>query len=360
VWLTYRRVVDRIDWNAYFAEQARTCQRDGSPLYAELVEDLAGNFRAGGVVADLVSDWHGHPLLDAVAMRLLGAVHHLVLDGRCAELARHYPSVGGHPVFPGAAKAFLAAIAEHRSWIRARLDEPVQTNEVRRSAALLGGFLQVAHETGLPLSLLELGASAGLNQIWDRHRYELGPHRWGEPEAPLCLRTEWHGAAPALTARVAVRERAGCDLAPIDMRCDGSLRRLESFIWPDQPERLERLRSAARLALDAGIAIDASGAIAWLESRLAPPRSGAATVVFHSVLWWYLSREEQDGLVRSLERAGAAATSDAPIAWLRMEGRDLERTDVRLRLWPGGEDRLLATSGYHAQRVDWLLPAASF
>jgi hypothetical protein len=55
-----------------------------------------------------------------------------------------------------------------------------QTNEVRRSAVLLPGFLTIAAETGLPLRILELGASAGLNQLWDRRHYRLGEiGEWG-------------------------------------------------------------------------------------------------------------------------------------------------------------------------------------
>ena len=54
------------------------------------------------------------------------------------------------------------------------MDHEPQTNEVRRSACLIGGFLTIARESGLPLRCFEVGASAGLNQLWDRFHYRLG------------------------------------------------------------------------------------------------------------------------------------------------------------------------------------------
>ncbi len=67
------------------------------------------------------------------------------------------------------------------------LSLPPQTNEVRRSALLLPGFIEIARKTGLPLRLLEIGASAGLNQVWDEYRYTYrgrqGDDTWGKSDA---------------------------------------------------------------------------------------------------------------------------------------------------------------------------------
>ena len=48
-------------------------------------------------------------------------------------------------------------IVTHESEILKFISAPVQTNEVRRSAVLLGGFLDAATRYRLPLSLYELG-----------------------------------------------------------------------------------------------------------------------------------------------------------------------------------------------------------
>ena len=56
-----------------------------------------------------------------------------------------------------------------------------------------------------------------------------------------------------------------------------------------------------------------------------------------------------------MEIHGATATPDAPLAWLRMEpapGR-LVPIELRLTLWPGGEERRLATVQAHGAWVNW-------
>jgi len=341
-------------WAEYFDVQAQSCSRDGSPLYGALIARAGRDYASGGVVAELLEGWQGHPILQAVAMRLAGAVHHLVLSGQAPDLARHYPSVGGTPRYPEVEDLFIDTIREHRDEVAERLQMPVQTNEVRRSAALLGGFLAVADSTRLPLRVLEIGASAGLNQLWDRYRYALGPHRWGDPEAEPVLTTDWRGQAPALNAPLRVDSRHACDLSPHDLSDPRAVRHLETFIWPDQPERRDRFLRAAAAVAAAGIRIDRSAAFPWLEARLADRKEGVTTVLFHSVVWHYIDRAEQQAIASSMERAGEASSADAPLGWLRMEPPSFEKCELRLRLWPGGEDRLLANCGSHGQYVEWL------
>jgi hypothetical protein len=92
----------------------------------------------------------------------------------------------------------------------------------------------------------------------------------------------------------------------------------------------------------------------WLARELAAPAPGVTTVVFHSVMWMYVPADERERIGRLLEEAGARATPAAPLGWLRMEGVDFERCEIRLRVWPGGEERLLGHCHYHGAWVEWL------
>jgi hypothetical protein len=340
-----------------FRRQGRLCGEMGSAVYADWLSRCADDYAAGGAVARLAAGWQGHPVLDNLPLRLLGAAHFLALAGDAPELAAFLPSAGGRFEPAPAWQALQQVFERCAGRIRAHLGEQIQTNEVRRCCALLGGFLALAREHGLPLALREIGASAGLNLCFDRHRYALGEARFGPEDAAVALDCEWRGAKPDLSGKLRVASRAGCDVAPIDLRDRAARLRLESFFWPDQTERLARLRAACDTALAAGVAVERMRAGDWLARELAAPAPGVATVVFHSVMWMYVPAEERERIGRLLEEAGARARADAPLAWLRMEGVSFEHCEIRLRVWPSGEERLLGRCHYHGAWVEWLAEA---
>ena len=160
------------------------------------------------------------------------------------------------------------------------------------------------------------------------------------------------GEAPATDAVVRVIERRACDRRPIDLHDPDERLRLRAFIWADQPERLERLDIAIAMALAHEVKVEAADAPVWAQQ--AAPREGAATVIYHSVFWQYVPPAGQAALSAAIEAHGAAATAQAPFAWLRMEpfGQAFE---VRLTLWPGGQTRTLAQVHPHGAWVKWLL-----
>ena len=130
------------------------------------------------------------------------------------------------------------------------VDHEPQTNEVRRSACLAPGFLALAEAKPLPMRIFELGASAGLNQLWDRYAYDLGDAgAWGPPDSPVRIPTDWRGPPPPLDARIEVTERAACDRKPVDLADPAARQRLRAYVWADQRDRLDRLDAAVAAAL---------------------------------------------------------------------------------------------------------------
>jgi hypothetical protein len=128
-------------------------------------------------------------------------------------------------------------------------------------------------------------------------------------------------------------------------------------VWPDQVERLARLDAALAVADRVPATVEQADLGAWLEDRLAAPVPGTATVVVHSIVWQYVSRESRDRMRAALRTAGAQATADAPVAWLRMEPAG-PVADLRLTWWPGGGEEVLGTAGYHGRPVQWGAPVS--
>jgi hypothetical protein len=320
----------------------------GSPLYEHLLGRAADDYEEGGPTLRALEGHEDDPKDSALALRLMGAVHRLVLEGRAPMLAERYADAGGDP--DRTWEAFRATLEDRLAELGPLVVLPVQTNEVGRCAALLPGFLGVAAHTGKPLRLLEVGASAGLNLAWSEYRYEAGGFAWGPASSPLRIEFELGGGQiPAVPAAVA--ERAGCDASPVDPGSAEGRLTLLSYAWPDQTARMERLRVALEMAASRPVAVERGGAVEWTAARLGEPAAGVATVLYHSVVMQYLSEDERDAFGRVVREAGSRSEEDSPLAWLRMEP-DGDRAAVRIATWPGGEDRLLARAGYHGTPVE--------
>jgi hypothetical protein len=330
--------------------QADACRMIGSPLYAGLLERAVGDVEERGPTWEILRGHENDPRFSVLGLRLLGAVNRLVLSGREPDLGDAYAK--GR--VPEAWERLLDVLRRNSRELRDSIDRPVQTNEVGRSAALLFGFLAVAAETGMPLRLLEVGASAGLNLRWDRFRYRADGFSWGPPDSPVKLEFELEGDVPAgLPATVEIASRSGCDAAPIDPTTDDGQLNLLTYIWPDQAERIARMRAALEVASETPVSLEREPAAAWAERMLAGEAPGQATVIYHSIVSQYLSDEERAALFDNIRKAGERATAAAPLAWLRMEPVD-DRAGLELTVWPGGEDRRLARVGYHGTPVGLL------
>ena len=334
--------------------QSRAGRALGSPLNGALLEHAAQDWLEGGPVRDLMAPWAD---LDpqgqfdgATPLRLTGALHELALAGADPELSAAYEGLDAEAIWAAAQPAMV----RHSARLAAFMAHEPQTNEVRRSICLLGGFLEIARATGLPLRCFEIAASAGLNLSWDRYRYRMGEAAWGDPAAAVAMDTDWTGPPPATDAIVEVIERAACDRRPTDLTDPDQRRRLLAYIWADQTDRLARIRAAIDVALADGVTVEAADAVDWTRAKVAP-RAGAATVLYHSVFWQYMPAASQAALAALIAEIGGRATSDAPFAWLRMEPdpENMLAMQVRLTLWPDGVERVLAEVHPHGAWVRW-------
>jgi hypothetical protein len=329
-------------------EQAAWCDKLGSPLYHALLLRIAADVTGSGPCWSVLERHATDPERSLLPLRFLAGVHRLVLENRVPGLARYYPSAGGTIDLAPAWIAFVEEIEKHRESLS--IPKAVQTNEVSRCCALLPGFLAIARRTGMPLRLLEIGCSAGLNLRWDCFAYETARGLWGNPDSPVRFGNVFVSQSPPVDVTVSVIERCGCDLDPIDPNTEAGRLALLSFVWPDQTERFRQLSNAIEVARRVPADVERSDAIPWLESHLAQMRPGVATVVFHSVVRVYFSREANSRLDEILARAKKRASQDAPLAWLAMEPGESE-ADVDLVVWPGGERQRIAQAGYHGRNV---------
>jgi hypothetical protein len=320
----------------HFARYADGCRRMGSELYHRLLTAAGHDLAGGGAVAEAVAGWEDSAFDDAVPLRLMGGVHRLVLTGAAPALASHYPSAGGTPR-PDAEEVFTDAIAANIVRLAAEMGHPPQTNEVNRCGLLLAGFLAVARRLGPEIRILEIGSSAGLNQLFDRYHYDLAVGSWGDP-SPVEIVTEWRGVDAVPTTPVTVASRRGCDTMPLAVTDPEAMLRLRSFIWADQVDRLARLDAAIALGRHDPPPIDEALGQDWLEGRLAMP--GPPPVVVHSFVFQYLEREAREAVTAAYD------TLRGPKARISVEG-GLHEYEIEVHVWPDEASVVLGTGNAH-------------
>ncbi|MFK7743796.1 MAG: DUF2332 domain-containing protein [Roseobacter sp.] len=340
-----------------FEHQAISCARLGSPFMGQLCGVLADHWPSDGALAAYYAGFTGDigPSGASLPLRIAGGLHALVLTGQAPELVPFYPpnSVSDTEL----TYAVLAAFTRHEAFLLEWVQSPPQTNEVRRSAALMPGAAVVAQHFDLPVWLSELGASGGLNLMWDHFAVTLPKGTLGADAPVLTLSPDWDGPMPPVRLPQ-VAARAGVDLNPLNPLDPADLLRLTAYLWPDQPHRLA-LTKAASAVMDAPIT--RADAVDWLADRLTDAPAGHVHLIQHTVAWQYFPPEVQARGQRLIEAAGAAATADTPLAWLSLETDGDTKAALggalTLRLWPGDITLDLGRADFHGRWVKWRGPS---
>lgn len=341
-----------------FAVQAKSCADLGSPFTARLSRIIGERLAADNAVGRAILEWQGDPApwADSVPLRLAGALHALVLSDSNHPLSTAYPPNESTHSDNAIWSAVDGALAGDAETILRWLQQAPQTNEVRRSSGIFAGLNAIAAATGATkIGLLELGASAGLNLACDRFGYRFSAGQvLGAADSPLKLVPLWKGAALE-AAPFDIVARAGCDVNPLDIRSAADVLRLRAYTWADQYDRLERLETAIALAKDAVPegALTKADAGEWLQAKLARRAADAVTVIYHTIAWQYFPDPTVARCQAAIAKAAASATAEAPLAWLAIENDGGNGAAIRLRMWPGGVNRLLGRMDFHGRWVEW-------
>ncbi|MEJ6393813.1 DUF2332 family protein [Gymnodinialimonas sp. 2305UL16-5] len=337
---------------AAFERQGKVTDQLGSPFMARLMPLFGARLDDSTEVGARCLAWEGDVSAagQSVPLRLAGALHALVLDGTDSGLIAAYPpnNVSDDALW----QAILRALSRHEERILQWLDRPPQTNEVRRAGAVIPGIWWGLGQTGnMPVTLSELGASAGLNLAMDHFALSIGRGLHGAIESPVRLAPDWTGPIPT-PQPINVTDRAGVDLTPPNPHDPQDQLRLLSYIWPDQQDRMTRTRAAIDLAETRP---DAGDAAPWLANRLDAAWEGLH-VVYTTIAAQYFPKATKDSIAESLNAAGASASPQAPLLHLAMEADDDQPgAGLTATLWAGDApvQRLLARVSFHGVWIEW-------
>lgn len=333
-------VSDGIIWQAQHAENA------GAPCTARVVRALLAVIEQDTETGRRIKNWPGPVREDAMALRLAGGLHNLVLTGTDTRLADVY---AGTLTNQRAIDALICELVRrYDTRLLPWLDGPPQTNEAGRSASIMAGLLWLSQRLGPRFSLNEIGASAGINTMMERYHYDLGGVRVGPENSPMRIAPEWRGQKPP-QADVDITGIKGCDVNPIDLRDEAEALRLQSYVWPEARERMGRIAAACDLAGQKAPNVLKMDAAAFVEHILAEPSEcGVTKVLFHSIVWQYIPEMGRAAITAAMEEAGARGDAQTPLAWIMLEtNRETFRHELKLRYWNGKDSGWLLRGSAH-------------
>lgn len=249
-----------------------------------------------------------------------------------------------------------------------------QTNEVRRSTALLPGIRVAAGLLGeRRLGVVDVGASAGLNLLADRYPLREVAEDATQPKptpvtVPPVLTCGLRGARrPPREPAVAVVDRVGLDRHPLNAGNPEDARWLRACVWPEHTTRRELLDAALAVALADPPELVRGDAVADLEDavdRIDAP----AVCVMHSASLVYLDAKGRAAFEETLPRIAATrrlarVSLEGPIEPFASLHRQVaggappgDTMLLGVSVWPGGqpEHHLLARADPHGAWLEWL------
>jgi hypothetical protein len=325
-----------------------------SPFERFLYSVVARKLETTSESMNLVGWSDDNPIAHALPLRLLAGLHALVRSGRAPLLAEAFPP---HDPSPDELwRAIQSALQTEPDYIADYLRLPVLNNELGRATAVLGACLLVSRQTGgLPFSLFELGASAGLNLLFDQYFFDLGDTGWGDAGSPVKIPTSWEDG-PELR-EVVVADRRGCDISPIDIHNAADRERLLAYAKPDDIEGIERRKAAMNSARHVNLTVDRADAVDWIEHEMAaPPATDRVRLVFNTVFWHYLDARAKGRIIDIMGAAGSRATTRSPLAWFRMEVTGQHETlpcRLQLTIWPPGRTTVCGRADFQGTQFKW-------
>ena len=291
-----------------------------SPLYGHVCDAIAGSPELLELAATSS---------EPMANLFLAAIHAELLREPDDELAAYYPTAGGTRAADAGLRAALErfCVARHERLEETLATRHTQTNETARCSALLPAFASVAD--GRPLAQIEIGASAGLNGLWDHYAYDYGGRAAGEAGSPLQIACDLVGPVVPPLEPPPVAWRAGIDRSPVDLRDDVDVRWLRACLWPDQAARQARLDAALQVAREHGpVEIHRGDALELLPGVIdSAPRRRARLRVPHRDA--HLLRRREDRRIAAAAR-GARRRVDRRRG-ARVAGGGEHRPDPALR-----------------------------
>lgn len=192
----------------------------------------------------------------SVPLVFFGTIHSLLLKGVEHPLKNYYKTCTNNTREPDVEliDIFKNFCQQYREDLKEDLRSNItQTNCIGRCATLYPAVIRVCRRENKPVSLVEIGASAGLNLFLDKYSYVYGQYgKYGNKNAPVEVRSTINGGKFPddlnYSHELQIEDRIGIDINPLNVCNEQDVHWLKSLIWPDQEHRFNRIDNAIEFA----------------------------------------------------------------------------------------------------------------
>lgn len=335
-----------------FETFSRTECHNSSPLYEKLSLAISRDEEMLKFASNSV---HG-----PIPNILFASIHYLILKGKDNGLSVFYPDTTDNPEMEkDPYPLFRDFCRDYRSEIKLLLKSKyVQTNEVQRCSLLMPALNQVYSEAKEPLSVVEVGTSAGLNLLFDQYRYDYGKDFIvGNRNSEISLKCVLKGDnfPPLKDGLPKINFKAGIDLNPIDPHDEEAVTWLKALIWPEHTKRRRTLEAAILEAQKHNLELVRGDALEVLQKIIDRVPLDSALCVFSTFTLNQFPRKKHEKFTDHLVRASI----QRPVYSINIgfaDGDSHQFPEIMLTRFQGGkakEERLAICHPY-GEWLEWL------
>tara|TARA_Y100000588_G_scaffold102913_1_gene111987 strand:+ start:3050 stop:4087 length:1038 start_codon:yes stop_codon:yes gene_type:complete len=334
-----------------FVDFADECEILFAPMYQYFSERVAADGELKSICSVVEK---GQP----VPNLFFGAIRFHLLSGLTHSLGDIYKKIqNGQPVdYEYAYRQLHSFCLDNAGLIRQTMSEKlVQTNVPARCSYLMPAFSKMCERFNIVnFHVVEIGASAGLNLLWDHYYYDYSDETHGNPLSPVHIKSAFKGESP-LAGRshtYQVASRTGIDLNPINLSDPKDLLWLRSLVWPERIEEEKVLLSAVDYALNSNLyELKKGNAISLLPMLLndIPPQSNVFLFDTHVMNQFSIDDRAE------LDRIILAGSKQRDIYRISVGGLSIP-AEIRLTVAKSGKTYqiLMGYSDAHGLWSEWL------
>lgn len=249
---------------------------------------------------DLVSV-HQASLLYGLHYRFMGAVKYLLLKGADHPLKTLYPELYNQP-----SKTVDATPGElfydfcRTNWsqlVEVAANRTVQINKIGRCSLFVPLFAEAfARGCRKPLTLIEIGSSAGFGLLWPKLNYSYGNRGTiGALGSDVSLKCRLRGGSSVQVpaSLPPVRHQLGLDISPLDVSKEDDALWLLALTAPNDRLNQRLVRDAITLVRNSDLEIREGCVLESLPSAFSQADIDSTLVIFHSLTLHHLREQNK-------------------------------------------------------------------